>query len=195
MSNIASLEAELSRQRSINNELRSELNMIESHVSSAYNRLENFNQSICNRLDTSRSRLDESELKMEAAMTTQAEIEQLFHRFKAMEMANKRIRECNNRKYYDFANYTKVRKLVQGVMDNLDVNMASDRVIYKSVERQHLQTPDYWLTCVLLSIMAWRNDDKPLADRAMSVALSLDKKAAPSSICCSTCVCSARKRR
>ena len=93
-----------------------------------------------------------------------------------MELANKRIRDCNNRKFYDFANYTKVRKIVQGLMDNLDVNMASERVIYKSIERQHLQTPDYWLTCVLLSIMAWKNDDRKLADRAMALAMDLDLK-------------------
>lgn len=176
MSNIASLEMELSRQRSINNELHNQLNIIASGVSRAHNKLENFNTKINKTLDAGRAHLDESEHKMAAALQTQAEIESLYVRFKAMELANKRIRECNNKKYYDFANYTKVRKLVQGVMDNLDVNMASDRVIYKSVERQHLQTPDYWLTCALLSIMAWRNDDKPLADRAMSLALSLDKK-------------------
>ena len=176
MSDISGLEAELSRQRSINQELRSELNTIEYGVRRANDRLEQFNSRICNALDTGRQYLDDSTRKLDAAIETQAEIELLYKRFKAMELANKRIRDCNNKKFYDFANYTKVRKLVQGVMDNLDVNMASDRVIYKSVERQHLQTPDYWLTCVLLSIMAWKNDDKALADRAMSIALDLDKK-------------------
>lgn len=178
MSDIASLEAELSRQRSINSELQSELNTITYGVNQAYDRLEGFNGKICDALDTSRSRLDDSTNKLAAAVETQAEIERLYVRFKAMELANKRIRDCNNRKFYDFANYTKVRKLVQGLMDNLDVNMASDRVIYKSIERQHLQTPDYWLTCVLLSIMAWRNDDKALADRAMAIAMDLDMKSA-----------------
>lgn len=173
---IASLEAELSHQRSINNRLRNELGTIEHGVRSAHNRLESFNSKICNRLESGRNYLDESYRKLNAAVDTQVEIERLYVRFKAMEMANKRIRDCNNIKFYDFANYTKVRKLVQGIMDNLDVNMASDRVIYKSVERQHLQTPDYWLTCVLLSIMAWKNDDKDLADRAMGIAIELDKK-------------------
>lgn len=176
MSDIGSLEAELSRQRSINQRLRSELNTIEFGVSRANSRLEQFNSRICDALENGRNHLNASARKLDAAIETQAEIEQLYKRFKAMELANKRIRDCNNKKFYDFANYTKVRKLVQGLMDNLDVNMASDRVIYKSVERQHLQTPDYWLTCVLLSIMAWRNDDKPLADRAMSIAMDLDKK-------------------
>lgn len=176
MSSIASLEAELDRQRAINRELHSELNTISYGVSRAHDRLESFNSKVCNTLDTSYRSLNDSESKMLASLETQAEIEALYVRFKAMELANKRIRDCNNRKYYEFANYSKVRKLVQGIMDNLDVNMASDRVIYKSVERQHLQTPDYWLTCVLLSIMAWKNDDKPLADRAMGLAMELDKK-------------------
>ena len=153
-----------------------ELSAIAMGVSSAHSRLEKFNGKICDTLENSRSKLDDSTGKMESALRTQAEIERLYVRFKAMELANKRIRDCNNRKYYDFANYTKVRKLVQGLMDNLDLNMASDRVIYKSVERQHLQTPDYWLTCALLSIMAWKNDDKPLADRALALAMEMDKK-------------------
>lgn len=178
MSNIASLEAELSRQRSINQELRSELSTISNGVNRAYNQLERFNSKICTTLEKSNSYLDDSNRKLLAAVETQAEIERLYVRFKAMELANKRIRDCNNRKFYDFANYTKVRKIVQGLMDNLDVNMASDRVIYKSIERQHLQTPDYWLTCVLLSVMAWKNDDRQLADRATALAVELDRKSA-----------------
>jgi len=176
MSDISSLEAELSRQRAINRELENELSTISYGVNRAYDRLESFNRKICNVLDTSRAQLDDSHNKMIMALETQAEIERLYVRFKAMELANKRIRDCHNKIFYDFANYSKVRKLVQGLMDNLDVNMVSDRVIYKSVERQHLQTPDYWLTCVLLSIMAWKNDDKDLAERAMAIAMDLDKK-------------------
>ena len=133
MSDISSLEAELSRQRSINQQLRSELSTIEYGVSRAHSRLEDFNNKICNALENGRNNLNASASKLNAAVETQAEIEQLYKRFKAMELANKRIRDCNNKKFYDFANYTKVRKLVQGLMDNLDMNMASDLVIYKSV--------------------------------------------------------------
>ena len=112
MSSIASLEAELSRQRSINNELHRELSTITCGVQRAHDRLERFNSKMCNTLDSSFHHLTESQNKMLAALQTQAEIEALYVRFKAMELANKRIRECNNRKYYEFANYTKVRKLV-----------------------------------------------------------------------------------
>lgn len=110
------------------------------------------------------------------AIALQGDIERLYVRFKNIELANKKIRGANNKKYYDFANYRTVRKIVQGIMDNLDVQMISDKTITKSIEIQHLQTPDYWLTCVLISIMAWRNDDKKLADRAIDRAIKLDKK-------------------
>lgn len=176
MSSIASLEAELAEAKRINYELESELSALSSGVSSAYNRMENFNSKILNTMDSSFSKLESSTDKLAAAIQTQTEIEELYVRFKAMELANKRIRDCNNRIFYEFANYTKVRKLVQGIMDNLDLNMASEKVIYKSIERSHLTTPDYWLTCVLLSIMAWRNDDRALADRAMGEAVKLDMK-------------------
>ena len=39
-----------------------------------------------------------------------------------------------------------------------------------------MKTPDYWLTSVLLSIMAWKNDDKSLAERATEISIKLDKK-------------------
>ncbi len=176
MSSISSLEAELRRQQAINNELRRDLGTIETGVSRAHSRIEDFNQKINNALEQGRNNLDMSTQKLAAAIQVQAEIEELYKHFKAMETANKRIRECNNKIFYEFKNYSKVRKLVQGMMDNLDVNMVSDSVIYKSVEHSHLQTPDYWLTCVLISIMAWKSDDRDLADRAMAIALGLDKK-------------------
>ena len=157
---IASLEAELSRQQSINYELRSELNTIASGVNRAYERLENERSKIANALDHSNNMLEQSKSKMAMALETQYEIESLYVRFKAMELANKQIRACNNKKYYEFGNYRTVRKIVQGLMDNLDMNLVSE----------------HWLTYVLLSVMAWQTDDKYLADRAMAIALQLDKK-------------------
>ena len=96
--------------------------------------------------------------------------------FKNIEAANKKIRECNNKKLYDFANYSAVRKIVAAILDNIDVAFVSDSVITKSIETKHLQLPDYWLTCALLSIMAWRNNDRQLAEKALERACKLDKK-------------------
>lgn len=176
MSRVSSLEAEAARLRSINRELAGELREIEHSASRSLDQLEQCNREMQSSLQNSAQQLLDSQRKGLAAIELQAEIDRMYLRFKQMELANKKIRECNNKKYYDFANYRTVRKLVQGMMDNLDVNMVSDGVIYKTIEAQHLKSPDYWLTCVLLAIMAWKNDDRALAERAIDIALRLDKK-------------------
>ena len=175
-SELNALERELNQAQQINRELRGELSTITNGVSNANNELENFNSKIRNTLDNCNGSMNSSHQRVVDSIALQGEIEVLYTRFKHVELANKKIRECNNKKYYDFANYRTVRKIVQGIMDNLEVQMVSDKTITKSVEVQHLQTPDYWLTCVLISVMAWRNNDKELADRAMARAIKLDKK-------------------
>ena len=176
MSDISSLQAELYRQQSINAELRSELNELYMGVSQASSEMSSFRNHVCGTLEDSSNKIANSHERCIRTYEVQGEIDILYERFKRMELANKKIRECNNKKYYDFGNYRTVRKIVQGIMDNMNVTMVSDEVIYKSIERQHLQTPDYWLTCVLISVMAWKNNDRNLADRAMQKAIDLDKK-------------------
>ena len=176
MSNISELRAELSRLERINRELKSELWEIQSGVDNATQSLVNFRNYVTATVDEGKRAINNAHGKIVNAYEVQGQIDQLYVRFKQMELANKKIRECNNKKYYEFGNYRTVRKIVQGIMDNLNVQMVSDDIIYKSIEKQHLKTPDYWLTCVLLSIMAWKNDDKALADRAMDRAVHLDKK-------------------
>lgn len=175
-SELIALERKLSQAQQINRELRGELSTITNGVSNANKELSDYNSKIRNTLDNCNGTMNSSHQRVVDAIALQGEIEVLYTRFKHVELANKKIRECNNKKYYDFANYRTVRKIVQGIMDNLDVQMVSDKTITKSVEVQHLQTPDYWLTCVLISVMAWRNNDKELADRAMARAINLDKK-------------------
>jgi len=175
-SQVSELESELRRLEAINRELRNELSTISNGVSRANDTLENFNSHIRNTLENSDNMMHHSHRRVIDAYELQGEIERLYILYKNMELANKKIRAANNKKYYDFANYRTVRKIVQGIMDNLDVNMISDQTITKAIEVQHLQIPDYWLTCVLISVMAWKNDDKALADRAMARAVNLDKK-------------------
>jgi hypothetical protein len=173
---VSQLESELHHHQKINYQLKGELNTLANGVSSARNTLENYNSLINNVLDNSDSRLMNSHQKIIHAYETQGEIKRLYVRFKNIETANKKIRSANNSKYYDFKNYRTVRKILSGLMENIDVNMISDQTILKSVEVQHLKSPDYWLTFALISIMAWKRDDKVLAERAMAQALNLDKK-------------------
>lgn len=182
MSNYA-LKAEVSRLESQLREIERENAALRSEISSAVNsvnqaerELSNYNQHIRDTLDNASGSINNSINRALSAYELQGQIDQLYTRYKAVELANKNIRALNNKKYYDFNNYRTIRKIVQGMMDNLDLNMVSDDVIYKSVERQHLLTPDYWLTSVLISLMAWKSDDKTLADRAIEVAFKLDKK-------------------
>ena len=170
------LERELRQVQQYNAELRGELSTVANGVSRAHRNLEDYNTKIRTTLDNCNGSMQSSHQRVVDAIALQGDIERLYVRFKNIELANKKIRGANNKKYYDFANYRTVRKIVQGIMDNLDVQMISDKTITKSIEVQHLQTPDYWLTCVLISIMAWRNDDKKLADRSIARAIKLDKK-------------------
>lgn len=176
MSNLYALRAEAARLRSINQQLHAEANELANGTSRANRRLSEFRDHVTNTFSDSNHRIENSHMRAVRAYEIQGEIDRMYTLFKQMELANKRIREANNTIYYDFANYRTVRKIVQGMLDNLELNMVSDQTIYKSVERQHLETPDYWLTCVLISIMAWKSDDRRLADAAMSKALQLDLK-------------------
>lgn len=176
MSDISSLRARLNQEQARNRELRGHMTELSMGVSSAKRRVDDFQSKMNQTLGESNNRINHSHENIIHAYEVQAEIDKLYIRFKNMELANKKIRACNNKKYYDFANYTTIRKIVQGMLDNLNLNMISDAVIYKAVEKKHLQTPDYWLTSVLISIMAWKNDDAALAQRAMEISINLDKK-------------------
>lgn len=176
MSDISALRARLAREQSRNRELHGYLMELANGVSSAHREMSNYEDRVQQFLNESSQRIMSSHENIVRAHEIQLEIDKLYVRFKNMELANKKIRSCNNKKYYDFANYSTVRKIVQGMLDNLNLHMISDAVIYKSIEKEHLKTPDYWLTSVLLSIMAWKNNDKTLADRAAEISINLDKK-------------------
>ena len=176
MSDVASLRARLSQEQARNNELRSCMTELSIGVSNADRRMTEYKNKVQQSMSDSVNMINRSHENVIRAHEIQNEINKMYVRFKNMELANKKIRECNNKKYYDFSNYTTVRKIVQGMLDNLNLNLISDNVIYKAIEKEHLKTPDYWLTSVLLSIMAWKNDDAELAERAIDISMKLDKK-------------------
>lgn len=170
------LESQLHEIERKNDQLRSEINSTVNSVNQAESNLTDYNQHIRSSLDNATGVINNSINRALDAYELQGQIDKLYTRYKCVELANKKIRALNDKKYYEFNNYRTVRKIVQGMMDNLDLNMVSDAIIYKSIEKQHLMTPDFWLTSALISIMAWKSDDKVLADRAMDVAFKLDPK-------------------
>lgn len=176
MSSVSEMQWKVNEQRNLNYELRSELNAIVNGISNTHDKWNRLCNNISNTLNNGAQRVNAAQNNMNAAYDMQGEIDRLYILFKNIEMANKKIRECNNKKIYDFANYSAVRKIVAAMLDNLEVSLVSDETITRVVEIKHLQTPDYWLTCALLSIMAWRNNDKALANQALELACKLDKK-------------------
>lgn len=173
---VSRLEAQLREIQIENNQLISEIRSAVSSVNQIEQSLSDYNKQIQTTIDNATGVIDHCTNSALDAYELQGQVDLLYTRYKCVELANKKIRALNNKKYYDFKNYRNVRKIVKGMMDNLDLGMVSDAVIYKSIERQHLLTPDYWLTCALISIMAWRSDDKQLADRALESAFKLDAK-------------------
>ncbi len=176
MSSLSEIRAAVYEQRQIRNELQNELNELASGIYNAENDWNKLTNHINSTLKNGASRSNDAHNIALDAYEIQLQIEKMYALFKNIETANKKIRECQNKSYYDFANYRAVRKIVQALLNNIETTFVHDSTIYKAVEAKHLQVPDYWLTCALLAIMAWKNDDKDMADRALARAYQLDKK-------------------
>ena len=129
MSDIESLRAEVYRLEARNRELDRELSELTIGISDGERNLSDFRDKVRNYLTDSTNMIDTSEQRVVRSGEIMGEIKTMYARFKNMELANKAIRECNNKIYYDFVNYTTVRKIVRGILDNLNLNMISDNII------------------------------------------------------------------
>ncbi len=176
LASISEIQYRVAEMQAANNNLRNELYLLESGINNAREEWNRLTGRINNTLISGNGRVSNSHELTLNAYELQCDIERLYKLFKYMESANKKIRELNNKIYYDFANYNAVRKIVEAMLNNVEVAFVSDAVLTKAIEVKHLQLPDYWLTCALLAIMAWRNDDRVLAEKALERACMLDQK-------------------
>lgn len=173
-SEIYEMRCKVSYEQSRNSQLVSELNYLENGVYQAMSQWENLSSYITGTLQNGTNRVNDSHEITLRAYELEGEVEKIYALYKNVESANKKIRECQNRIYYEFSNYRAVRKVVEAMLNNVEVNFVSDATLTKAIEREHLQIPDYWLTCALIAIMAWKDDDKNLATRAVERACKLD---------------------
>ncbi len=176
LASISEIQYRVAEMQAANNNLRNELYLLESGINNAREEWNRLTGRINNTLISGNGRVSNSHELTLNAYELQCDIERLYKLFKYMESANKKIRELNNKIYYDFANYNAVRKIVEAMLNNVEIAFVSDAVLTKAIEVKHLQLPDYWLTCALLAIMAWRNDDRVLAEKALERACMLDQK-------------------
>lgn len=180
---ISSVESAISQVRSEISEIQSEINRLNNEItaigisaSAATTKLINTRNDVENCMVNSRDALTYANAAIDRTRIIQLDLRELYLIFKEMETANKNIYQLNNRLYFEFGTYSKVRKIVRGFMDNLNFDMVSNETIYKTLEKQHLQTPDYWLTCALLAVMFWKEDNKEKAEQAISEAIKLNDK-------------------
>ena len=170
------LEGELRAIQNENARLEQEVNQAVGTINSLRQQLVNYENNINNTLAVSESKMNNSIAKADTALGLQQQIEVLYPLYMNIEEADKRNRQLQQKIYYDFKNYRNVRKIMQGIMDNLDLSLVSEEIIYKAVEKEHLQVPDFWLTSSMLAVMAWKADNQELAERAIKNSLSLDIK-------------------
>lgn len=173
---VSRLQSELSAIEAENSALRSEIGTAVGAVVAAEHSLVETNNHINNSLGNANESLSLSHQRVIQAYEMQQEMDVIYSRLKNMELANKEIRRCNNIKYYDFETYRKTRKIVQGIMDNMDFSMVSPSLIESVVEKEHLESPVYWLTALLIAIVSWQNNQKERAYRSLRQALTLDAK-------------------
>lgn len=165
--------------RAVENQIR----QLEGELNALFNSANSANVSLlntCNNLNTSMNSnfnsLNYSQSQLQRTFNVQLQLKEMYFIFKDVETANKKIRALTNQLYFDYKNQSTVRKIVRGFMDNIDLDMVSDRIIYKAIEREYLQAPDYWLAYCLLAIMFWKENNKEKAEQCLSEAVKLDKK-------------------
>lgn len=173
---VSALSSQLASIERENNELRAEIGVAVGAVAAAEASLVATSKSIQNTLANANDSLSQSHERVIQAYEIQQQMDKTYTRMKNMELANKEIRRCNNIKYYDFETYRKIRKIVQGMMDNLDFSMINEHLIESIVEKEHLETHQYWLTPLLISIAAWKADERERAYRALGQALELNPR-------------------
>ena len=170
------IERELYRIRAENSRLQGEINRAVGQIDSMRSQLQSFENSVNGALAASEKKMNNSISMSDQALGLQQQIEELYPLYMNMEEADKNNRQLQQKIYYDFKTYRIVRKIMQGIMDNLDMSLVSEEVIYKAIEKEHLQEPDFWLTSAMLSIMGWKTDRKEYSDRTIANSFKLDSK-------------------
>lgn len=175
-SQLSSLRSQISQVRSENAAIESELMALANSARSGSINLLNTSNNAHAAMENSSTTIDYSHNQLKRTFNVQLQIKEMYFIFKDVETANKKIRLLTNKLYFDYRNQSTVRKIMRGFIDNLDLNMVSDEVIYKSLEKEFLQSPNYWLGYVLLAIMNWKNNNQEKAEQCLQSALEKNNK-------------------
>ncbi len=175
-SELGRLEAQLRDIIQNNTNIEEEIAYVTSSMEKANEELLAYNKKVQADLVKSKDTLKNSSDMMLSSLELQLEIENIYHSFKNIEDANKKIREIQDDLYYLFNDCRMVRRVGQALIDSFDVSVVSDDVLEKSIEKKQLVSPDYWLTAATVAILYWKKDNKSKANKAIKTALDLDEK-------------------
>lgn len=173
---INQVRSQLNKVLQENQRMIDELNALSYSANAGRIALINTAENANNALNNSNNVLNYSHSQLKNTFNIQLQIREMYFIFKDVETANKKIRSLTNKLYFDYKNQATIRKIVRGFMDNIDLNMVSDNTIYKSIEKEYLQCPDYWLGFVLLAIMYWKNNNKEKAEQCVNSAVEKNPK-------------------
>jgi len=119
-------------------------------------------------------------------VSTKSELENLvqeFHTFvqadlkaKELQLADTRIINVRQELAKTFGHYDTVRRHTTGILQAADLSFVRKETITLATEQLMLDAPRYWLAPALVALSAWLADSRPLAERALSAALSRDDR-------------------
>ncbi|MGK5737103.1 hypothetical protein [Acinetobacter junii] len=146
--------------------------------------LSNINRSLSalgNSLDQISGQIDVVDQNLNATQQDLVNLWQEFRDFVAADVRAKEIslaetRQVKIRQELDtsYGHYGQVRRIATGILQAADIKIVRQETMRNATEELMLLTPKYWLAPALVALGAWLNDNKDLAQKALSEALKRD---------------------
>jgi hypothetical protein len=124
------------------------------------------------------------EVLVEETEATKNKLDSLYTEFSAFVIADRKAKELQKalteivrvRQELDkkYGHYDEVRRTTLGILQATDAGLVRQGTILSITEELMLNSPRYWLAPALVALSAWLKDDRELAERALSTALSRD---------------------
>lgn len=93
-----------------------------------------------------------------------------------LQLAEIRLVRIRQERQENFQHYHQLRRTATGVLQALDLGIVRSEVFQSVSEELMITIPKYWLAPAIVALVAWVNDQKEIADRALSEALRRDEK-------------------
>ena len=97
-------------------------------------------------------------------------------RASALEQAATELVSVRQEMERKFGNYGVVRNTMVGILQATDAALVRKATISTVSEELMISTPDYWLAPVLVALAAWINNNRDLAERAITEAVRRDNE-------------------